>query len=136
MQESAQVAAAVAAPKRVLFILSLQGGRVMAGGEKSSADGIIALAGATNALTGFRRLQARLGDEAILAAAPDVILMMDRQGDQSIGDADILAHPRWARHRQPGRVPSSGGRDVASGLRHRTPEAVAALHAAVYPQAD
>ncbi len=44
LQESAQVAAAVAAPKRVLFILSLQGGRVMAGGEKSSADGIIALA--------------------------------------------------------------------------------------------
>ena len=38
-------AAAVSEPKRVLFILSLTGGRVMAGGERSSAEGIIQLSG-------------------------------------------------------------------------------------------
>ncbi len=49
----ASLAAGVTAPKRVLFILSAQGGRIMAGGDGSSADGIIRLAGGVNAASGF-----------------------------------------------------------------------------------
>lgn len=74
----------VEAPKKVLFILSLQGGRIMAGGQNTSADGIIRLAGAENALQGVEGYKP-ITDEAITNAAPDIILMMQR------GDADTDA---------------------------------------------
>lgn len=77
--------------KRVLFILSMQGGRIMAGGENTAADGIIALAGATNAVTGFEGYKP-LTDEAILNAAPDVILLMDSRGRLSIDDKTLMSH--------------------------------------------
>ncbi|AGT10274.1 heme/hemin ABC transporter substrate-binding protein [Paracoccus aminophilus] len=64
-------------PKKVLFILSLQGGRIMAGGEGSSADAIIRLAGGENALTGISGYKP-ITDEAITQAQPDVVLMMNR----------------------------------------------------------
>ena len=70
----------VATKKKVLFILSLQGGRVMAGGQGTSADGIIRLAGAENALQGIEGYKP-ITDEAITEAAPDVVLMMQR-GDE------------------------------------------------------
>lgn len=85
-QESGGMAASVPEQKTVLFVLSLKSGRVMAGDENSSAESIIALAGATNAVSGFEGFKP-ISDEAILAAAPDVILMMDRQGELSIGNA-------------------------------------------------
>lgn len=87
-------AVAPADRKRVLFILSLQGGRVMAGGRNSGADAIIRLAGADNAVQGFEGYKP-LSDEAITAAAPDVILMMDRGGDSDhdAPDAELLAMP-------------------------------------------
>lgn len=78
-------AQAVGEPRRVLFVLSLQGGRVMAGGEGTAADGIIRLAGARNALDGIEGYKP-LTDEAIVRAAPDVILMMQR------GDAEADAN--------------------------------------------
>ncbi len=43
----------VTKPKRVLFVLSLVNGRAMAGGGKTAADGIIAMAGAVNAVTDY-----------------------------------------------------------------------------------
>ncbi|MEK1927059.1 MAG: ABC transporter substrate-binding protein, partial [Rhizobium giardinii] len=39
--------------KRVMFILSTQGGKIMASGTGTAADGIIALAGAVNATASF-----------------------------------------------------------------------------------
>ena len=78
--------------KRVLFILSLQGGKVMVGGEESSAEGIIALAGGLNAAQGVSGYKP-ITDEALLEAAPDVLLMMDREGDLAVLDEAIMAHP-------------------------------------------
>ena len=78
--------------KRVLFILSMQGGGILAAGSDTSAAGIIALAGADNAMTGFQGYKP-VSTEAIIAAAPDVILMMDRSGDHAATDAEVLAHP-------------------------------------------
>lgn len=101
--------AAVTDKKRVLFVLSLQGGRVMAGGEGSSAEGIIALAGGVNAGTGFQGYK-QMTDEAVLAAAPDLILMMDREGDLAIGNPDVMAHPTLSQ------TPAARiGRDCADG---------------------
>lgn len=89
---TATEAAAGSAPRRVLFVLSMQGGRVMAGGEDTAAEGIIKLAGGVNAVSGFEGYKP-LSDEAIIAAAPDVILMMARGGDLAVSDETLFAHP-------------------------------------------
>ncbi len=81
--------------QRVLFILSLQGGRVLAAGADTAAQGVIELAGATNAIDGFEGYKP-LGDEAILTAAPDVILMMNAGHRNSVSDEDVFAHPAIA----------------------------------------
>jgi len=78
--------------KRVLFILSTQGGKVLASGTNSAADGIIKMAGGVNVISEFPGYKA-LTDEAIITAKPDLILMMDRGGDHSAANADMKAHP-------------------------------------------
>jgi len=81
--------------KRVLFILSVEGGKIQASGTGTAADGIIALSGAVNAIDEYAGYKA-LTEEAIIDAAPDVILMMDRGGDHSASDADLKANPAIA----------------------------------------
>lgn len=86
-----------AQPKRVLFILSLTGGRIMAAGQETGADAIISMAGGVNAVervSGYKPLT----DEAISTAAPDVILMMDRGDDSDHGAAtkELLSMPAIA----------------------------------------
>jgi iron complex transport system substrate-binding protein len=81
--------------KKILFVLSTQGGKIQASGTDTAANGIIELAGALNAVTDYSGYKA-LTEEAIIAANPDVILMMDRGGDHGGTDADLLAHPAIA----------------------------------------
>ncbi|WP_333817361.1 heme/hemin ABC transporter substrate-binding protein, partial [Tabrizicola sp.] len=125
-------AAAVKEPKRVLFILSLQGGSVMAGGEGTEAEGIIRLAGGVNAAAGFQGYKP-MTDEAVLAAKPDAILMMDREGDLSIANADILSQPALSQTpaAQTSTIIRMDGM-LLLGFGPRTPEAADALHAALY----
>lgn len=132
LDAAAKRAAAITAQKRVLFILSLQGGAVMAGGEGTEAEGIIQLAGGINAATGFQGYKP-MTDEAVLAAQPDVILMMDREGDLSISDADVLAQP--ALSQTPAATASAIVRMdgmLLLGFGPRTPEAAQALHDTLY----
>jgi iron complex transport system substrate-binding protein len=125
-------AAAVTKPKRVLFILSLQGGRVMAGGEQSSAEAIIRLAGGINAASGFQHYKP-ITDEAVIAAAPDLILMMDREGDLAIDNSDVLAHPALAETpaAKAGAILRMDGM-LLLGFGPRTPEAASLLYTALY----
>jgi iron complex transport system substrate-binding protein len=132
LDAAAARAVAVTSPKSVLFILSLQGGGVMAGGEGTEAEGIIRLAGGVNAATGFQGYKP-MTDEAVLAAQPDVILMMDREGDLSISDADVLAQPALSQ------TPAVANDAIVRmdgmlllGFGPRTPEAAQALHHALY----
>ncbi|MCO5147947.1 MAG: ABC transporter substrate-binding protein [Aquamicrobium sp.] len=81
--------------KKVLFVLSLQGGRVLASGTGTAADGIIGMAGGVNAVTGYSGYK-QLSDEALIEAAPDVILVMDRGGDHQTQAGELLAHPAIA----------------------------------------
>lgn len=124
--------ATVKAPKRVLFLLSLQGGRVMAGGKGSSADGIIRLAGGVNAATGFDGYKP-MTDEAVITAAPDVILMMDREGNLAMSNADVLANPALATTpaAKAGAIIRMEGM-LLLGFGPRTPQAASDLHAALY----
>ncbi len=78
--------------KRVLFILSMQGGKILASGTGTAADGIIRMAGGINAVEGFAGYK-QLADEAAITAQPDIILMMDRGGDHAAANAELVAHP-------------------------------------------
>jgi iron complex transport system substrate-binding protein len=90
-----QRTADIATRKRVLFVLSAEGGKIQASGTGTAADGILALAGAVNAIDDYAGYKA-LTEEAIIEAAPDVILMMDRGGDHSATDAELIANPAIA----------------------------------------
>lgn len=90
-----QLTAGIAERQRVLFILSTQGGKLLAAGNGTAADGIIAMAGAVNAIDGFSGYK-HLSDEAAILACPDVILMMDRGGDRNLGEAELFALPAIA----------------------------------------
>jgi iron complex transport system substrate-binding protein len=76
--------------KRVLFILSMQGGKILAAGRDTAANGIVQLAGAVNAIDGFSGYK-QLSDEAVVTAAPDVILMMDHAGP-AVSDEALFAN--------------------------------------------
>ncbi|MCR8825833.1 heme/hemin ABC transporter substrate-binding protein [Pseudosulfitobacter koreensis] len=125
---AAQVASDETAPKRVLFVLSTQGGRIMASGTNTAADGIIAMAGGINAIDqfeGYRQLTA----EAISVAAPDVVLMMDREGDHSASAEALFAMPEIATTpaAQSGALVKMDGL-LLLGFGPRTPQAAQALH--------
>ncbi len=137
----AQIEAAIAAadpgdaPRpRVLFVLSNSGGRLMGAGEGTAAAAIIAMAGAENAVSGFSGYKA-LGDEAVAASAPDIVLTMQTGGtrDAVAGTPDeYITHPALTE------TPAGKARRLISlpgglllGFGPRTPEAVAALHEAI-----
>jgi iron complex transport system substrate-binding protein len=59
---------------RALFVLSLQNGRPLVGGQGTTADAMLGLAGATNvvsSLSGWKPLS----DEGVIAAAPDLFAL-------------------------------------------------------------
>ncbi len=79
--EAAEKAAAGHNPRRrVLFVLSAPGGRLMASGTGTAADGMIKLAGGENVISEYHGYK-QLTDEAVEKAAPDMILIMDTGAD-------------------------------------------------------
>lgn len=119
-------------PKKVLFILSTQGGRIMASGRDTAADGIIALAGGVNAITSIDGYKP-VTPEAISAAAPDVILMMDRSGGHAMADEELFALPALVP------TPAAKNRQVVRmnglyllGFGPRTAQAALELNTALY----
>ncbi|WP_273522541.1 heme/hemin ABC transporter substrate-binding protein [Rhodosalinus sediminis] len=130
--ETAARAAAVETPARVLFVLSAEGGRLLASGSDTAAAAMIDLAGGVNAVTGFEGYKP-LTDEAVLAAAPDVVLMMEGRAEGH-GGAGVLSHPALAATPagRAGRLVEMDGLYLL-GFGPRTAEAVADLHAALYP---
>ncbi|TIP89256.1 MAG: hemin ABC transporter substrate-binding protein [Mesorhizobium sp.] len=77
--------------KRVLFVLSMQGGKILASGSDTAADGIIKLSGGVNAVEGFSGYK-QLSDEAVITARSDVILMMNNAG-LGVSDDELFANP-------------------------------------------
>lgn len=144
LKQAAERSATVGTPKKVLFVLSLQGGRVMAGGTGTAADGIIRLAGAENAMAGIQGYKP-LTDEAVIEAAPDVILMMQRgdaRADAQANGGGSHAAAKEAALAIPALAQTPAGRDGALvmmdglkllGFGPRTGEAAVELHALIYP---
>ncbi|MDI7860705.1 ABC transporter substrate-binding protein [Rhizobiaceae bacterium n13] len=122
--------------KRVMFVLSLQGGKVLASGTGTAADGVLKLAGLTNAFSDFPGYKP-VTDEAIIDAKPDVILMMNRGDDHGAGAEQVFANPALAL------TPAAASKALVRmdglhllGFGPRTASAVRELNAEIYGQAD
>lgn len=117
--------------KRVLFVLSTQGGKILAAGSDTAADGIIKLAGAVNAVEGFSGYKG-MTDEAIVSAKPDVILTM-KGGGPPISEDELFVNPAVAS------TPAGTNRKMISmwggyllGFGPRTAEAIHDLAVSLY----
>jgi iron complex transport system substrate-binding protein len=126
-----ETALAQAPRPRTLFVLSLIGGRIMAAGNKSSANEIITLAGGTNAVADFDGFKPASA-EAIIAAQPEAVVMMEREGD--IGADDLFAQEPFSK------IPAAKTRKLIRmdgsyllGFGPRTPAAARELAKALHP---
>ncbi|MFS3136409.1 hemin ABC transporter substrate-binding protein [Gluconacetobacter sacchari] len=79
--------------RKVLFVMRMQNGRPLAAGSGTAAASIIGLAGHANAASGMQGYKI-LNDEAVVALAPDVILLMDQ--DAAAIRPALLASPAFA----------------------------------------
>lgn len=125
--------AKIAGPrKRVLFVLSLANGRVMAGGADTEAAAIIEMAGGINAAPGISGYKP-MADEAVIAARPDVVLVMTR-GNHELTANDVFALPALQA------TPAAQTKALVSldgllllGFGPRTPEAAREVMERLYP---
>ncbi|WP_246103280.1 heme/hemin ABC transporter substrate-binding protein [Rhizobium straminoryzae] len=118
--------------KRVLFVLSLANGRIMAGGKDTEAAAMIDLAGGVNAadaISGYKPLS----DEAVIAARPDVILVM-QSGNHGLSNEAVFALPAFQS------TPAAAAKALVRmdgllllGFGPRTPEAARSLASQLYP---
>ncbi|MCE2449668.1 MAG: hemin ABC transporter substrate-binding protein [Candidatus Latescibacteria bacterium] len=134
-EELSQVQSAIpqtAAQAKILFLYARGQGTLMVAGQDTGADTMIGLAGGANAVQGYSGYKP-LTSEAAVAAAPDVILLMD-SGLESIGGAQGLWQlPGLALTPagQQGRVLSMDGLFLL-GFGPRLGQAVLALNQALY----
>jgi iron complex transport system substrate-binding protein len=120
---------------KVAFVLSLSANRPMIAGRATAADGIIALAGATNAFADFDGYKL-VNDEAIIAAKPDAVLVMQR-GEHGLSAETVFAQPALAM------TPAAERKALVSmdglyllGFGPRTAAAARDLAAHLYPNID
>jgi iron complex transport system substrate-binding protein len=120
-------------PIRALVVLSLTNGRVMVGGRNSTADGILALAGIRNAADGIEGFKP-ITDEAIVSAAPDLVVMMASDGNPPTPEAV------FARGTALSQTPAAARQTLVTmdglmllGFGPRTPEAAEELMRRAYP---
>lgn len=135
LQTTANDIAASDQPRpRVLFILSTQGGRLLASGSETAAHAIIDMAGGDNAIASFEGYKA-VTAEAIATAAPDVILMMDRDGDHASSNTELIEMPalRTTPAAQNNAIVRMNGL-LLLGFGPRTAQAVRTLNSALYPK--
>jgi iron complex transport system substrate-binding protein len=95
LESLAQWRAGINRPLRVVFVMSFVNGRAMVAGRNTAADGIIRMAGAVNAVNQFEGYK-QLEDEAVVAAQPDAVLVMERGGANPLTAKEVFAHPGFA----------------------------------------
>jgi iron complex transport system substrate-binding protein len=84
----------ISQPIKVAFLLSLANGRPMVSGTDTAADGILAMAGASNAFRDFKGYKP-LNDEAVIAAKPEAVLVMQR-GEHALSADVVFSQPALA----------------------------------------
>ncbi len=86
-----ELRARIARPARAVFVLSFVNGRAMVAGARTAADGIIRMAGAENAVTGYDGYKP-INDEAMVAARPEAVIAMKRGAADTMNAADVFGH--------------------------------------------
>jgi iron complex transport system substrate-binding protein len=126
--------AKIAEPRRALLLLGFQNGRAMAAGDGTAADAVMRLAGIVNAGAGMQGYK-QLSDEAVVAAAPDIVVLAQRDGADA--SQDVFASPAFAA------TPAAADKRVIRmdalyllGFGPRTPRAAMELMRAAYPEAQ
>ncbi len=134
MADLAAKLAAVPTRPRVLFLLSMGGGAPQAAGANTAADGIIRLAGGTNAVEGYSGYRP-LTPEAVIASRADFVLVTRQTVEAMGGIEKILAQPALSR------TPAGKAGRVLQfdtllllGFGPRTPEAAIQLAEALHPE--
>jgi len=119
--------------KRVLFLMSLVNGRALVSGRNTAADGMIRLAGAVNAIDDYDGYKP-ITDEAVIAAKPDVVLSMQRNGPGVVTANDVFSNAAFSA------TPAAATRSFVSmeglyllGFGPRTARAARDLAMALYP---
>jgi|SRR5690625_1115626 len=128
----ARVARLEAKP-RVLFILSVQNGAPLVAGDGTSAARMIELAAGRNAISGFQGYKP-ISAEAIIDAAPEVILMMRQHAEELGGAEQVLSRPEiiMTPAGRAGRLVTMEGMKLL-GFGSRTPEAIIELARLLHP---
>ncbi|MEM6441001.1 MAG: ABC transporter substrate-binding protein [Pseudomonadota bacterium] len=129
----AKVARLPGRPK-ALFVMSFAAGAPVVGGAGTSADAILAEAGAVNVAASVEGWKP-MSREAILAAAPDAVVMMTQGVERLGGEAEILGRPDLSQTPagRDGRLIALEGM-LLLGFGPRTPQAIAELARALHPQ--
>ncbi len=113
---------------KVLFIYARGAGMLLVAGAGTPIQSMIALAGGTNAVTGFTDFKP-LTPEALVAANPDVILLFNTGADDMQGNAALM--------RVPGMASTGAGRNgafialdpmIMAGFGPRVGQAIALLN--------
>lgn len=122
--------------KRAVFLMSLAGDRPLAAGGDTAANAMIAAAGAVNPfgdVEGYKPAS----PEAMVAAAPETIVMMTRPGAPAAAPAAVFAVPALAA------TPAAKTKSLVVmdgvyllGFGPRMPDAARDLAAALYPGRD
>ncbi|MDP1839408.1 MAG: ABC transporter substrate-binding protein [Reyranella sp.] len=119
---------------RVLFLLSMGGGAPQAAGRDTAADGIIRLAGGTNAIEAYAGYRP-LTPEAVLASRAD-FLLVTTQTVQAMGGIEAILDQPAVRRTPAGRAGKVLQFDtlLLLGFGPRTPQAALELAAALHPE--
>jgi iron complex transport system substrate-binding protein len=127
-----QLRTKITQPKKVLFVLSFLNGKPMVAGRNTAADGIIKLAGGVNAMDSYEGYK-QIADEAVIAAAPDTVLSMQRPQD-NLDAATVFANAAFSM------TPAAAQKSFIAmdglyllGFGPRTARAARDLAAALYP---
>ncbi len=127
------IRARIAERRKAIFVLGMSTGAPLVAGEHTAANGIFALAGVDNALSGFTGYKPA-SDEAAMGASPDAVVIMAERGHELTPDV-VFAAPAFA-----GTPAARDGRLVALSGSYmlnfgpRTAHAARDLIAAVYPE--
>ncbi|MDF1609085.1 ABC transporter substrate-binding protein [Hoeflea sp. YIM 152468] len=127
--------AAIDDRQKVMFVLTVEDDKINTSGTGTAANGIIELAGGTNVIADFAGYK-QISDEAVIEAAPDIILMMNGRGeaaDHAAPNALLEAHPALSTTPavKNGRIIRMDGL-LLLGFGPRTGEAVSQLAQAFY----
>lgn len=134
MADIAEIITQIDGKPRVMFILAIQDGAPLVGGDGSSAEAIIELAGGVNAAAGVPGYKP-MNSEAIIAANPDIVLMMNGRSDAAGGKDEVLGRPDLSQTNagKSGSLIEMDGM-LMLGFGIRTPSAVRELAQALHPE--